>query len=143
MRLTLCGFGLTLIMAVAFSAQSAVTAQQPAGQRASLAITGGNHFAQYCVACHGKDAKGTGTLAANLRPKPADLTLLAKNNGGTFPRDMVAQVIDGRQKVKGHGGGDMPEWGPTFLAAVGTDNPDAVTGRINALVDYLETIQVK
>ncbi|MDP2320084.1 MAG: c-type cytochrome [Acidobacteriota bacterium] len=143
MRLTLCGFGLTLIMAGAFSTQSAITAQEPAGQRASLAITGGNNFAQYCVACHGKDAKGTGTLAPNLRPKPADLTLLSKNNGGTFPRDMVFQVIDGRQKVKGHGGGDMPEWGPTFLAAVGPDNPDAVTHRINALVDYLETMQVK
>lgn len=143
MRLTLCGFGLTLIMAGAFSAQSAITAQEPAGQRASLAITGANNFVQYCVACHGKDAKGTGTLAPNLRPKPADLTLLTKNNGGTFPRDMVFKVIDGRQKVSGHGGGDMPEWGPTFLAAVGSDNPDAVTHRINALVDYLETVQVK
>ena len=95
------------------------------------------------MACHGKDAKGTGTLAPNLTPKPADLTLLTKNNGGTFPRDMVFQVIDGRQKVKGHGGGDMPEWGSTFLAAVGSDNPDAVKHRIDALVDYLETVQVK
>ena len=143
MRLTLFGFGLTLIMAGAFSAQSAISAQAPASQKASLAITGANNFAQYCVACHGKDAKGTGTLAPNLRPKPADLTLLAKNNAGTFPRDMVAQVIDGRQKVKGHGGGDMPEWGPTFLAAVGPDNPDAVKHRIDSLVDYLETLQVK
>ncbi len=143
MRLTFCGLGFALVVAAALSSSPTITAQEPAGQRASLAITGGNNFVQYCVACHGKDAKGTGTLAPNLRPKPADLTLLSKNNGGTFPRDMVFQVIDGRQKVKGHGGGDMPEWGPTFLAAVGTDNPDAVTHRINALVDYLETIQVK
>ncbi len=142
MRLTLCGFGLTLVIAGAFGAQTTITAQE-SPTRASLAITGANNFAQYCVACHGKDAKGTGTLAATLNPKPADLTLLSKNNGGTFPRDMVFQIIDGSQKVKGHGGGDMPQWGTTFLASMGSDNKDAVKRRIDSLVDYLETLQVK
>jgi mono/diheme cytochrome c family protein len=142
MRLTLCGFGLTLIFAGAFSAQSAVTAQEPSSP-ASVVIAGANNFAQYCVACHGKDAKGTGALAPNLKPKPADLTLLSKNNGGTYPRDMVFQVIDGRKKVKGHGGGDMPQWGDTFLAAAGSDNADAVKRRIESLVEYLATRQEK
>lgn len=142
MRLTLCGFGLTLAMAGGFSAQTTVTAQE-SPTRASLAITGANNFAQYCVACHGKDAKGTGTLAANLNPKPADLTLLSKSNSGVFPRDLVFQIIDGSQKVKGHGGGDMPQWGATFLASTGSDNKDAVKRRIDSLVDYLETLQVK
>ena len=132
MRLTLCGFGLSLVLAGAFSAQSAATAQEPTSP-ASLAIAGANNFAQYCVACHGKDAKGTGTLAATLKPKPADLTTLAKSNGGTYPRDMVFQVIDGRKKVKGHGGGDMPQWGETFLASAGSDNADAVKHRRWAL----------
>jgi len=142
MRLTLCGFGLTLVIAGVFSAQSTITAQESA-TRTSLAITGANNFAQYCVACHGKDAKGTGTLAATLTPKPTDLTLLSKNNGGTFPRELVFQIIDGSQKVKGHGGGDMPQWGATFLAATGSDNADAVKRRIDSLVDYLETLQGK
>lgn len=142
MRLTLCGFGLTLVIASAFSAQSTITAQEPAS-RSSLAIAGANNFAQYCVACHGKDAKGTGTLAASLTPKPANLTLLSKNNDGTYPREMVFQVIDGSKKVKGHGGGDMPQWGSTFLAAVGPDNQDQVKRRIDSLVDYLETLQAK
>lgn len=142
MRLTLCGFGLTLAMAGGFSAQTTVTAQE-SPTRASLAITGANNFAQYCVACHGKDAKGTGTLAANLNPKPADLTLLSKSNSGVFPRDLVFQIIDGSQKIKGHGGGDMPQWGATFLASTGSDNKDAVKRRIDSLVDYLETLQVK
>ena len=142
MRLTLCGFGLTLAMAGGFSAQTTVTAQE-SPTRASLAITGANNFAQYCVACHGKDAKGTGTLAANLNPKPADLTLLSKSNSGVFPRDLVFQIIDGSQKIKGHGGGDMPQWGATFLASTGSDNKDAVKRRIDSLVDYLETLQGK
>lgn len=142
MRLTLCGFGLSLVLAGALSAQSFVTAQEPTSP-ASLAIAGANNFAQYCVACHGKDAKGTGTLAATLKPKPADLTILAKSNGGAFPRDMVFQVIDGRKKVKGHGGGDMPQWGETFLASAGSDNTDAVKRRIDSLVEYLATVQGK
>ena len=101
MRLTLCGFGLALASAITLGAQSPITAQEPAAARTSMAIAGANNFAQYCVACHGKDAKGTGTLAATLKPKPADLTGLTARNGGTFPRDMVFQVIDGSKKLKG------------------------------------------
>jgi len=140
MRLTFFGLGLALVIAGAFSAQTTVTAQEPVS-KASLAI-GANNFAQYCVACHGADAKGTGTLAATLKPKPADLTLLASHNGGTYPRELVVQVIDGGKKVKGHGGGDMPEWGATFRASTGVTEAD-VKRRIEALAAYLETIQVK
>ena len=140
MRLTLCGFGLTLVIAGAFSAQSTITAQEPAS-RASLVIAGANNFAQYCVACHGKDAKGTGQLAATLKPKPADLTLLTSRNGGTYPRDMVVQIIDGSKKVKGHGGGDMPQWGEAFRASAA--NEADAQKRIEALADFLETLQQK
>jgi mono/diheme cytochrome c family protein len=140
MRLTLCGFGLTLVIAGAFSAQSTITAQEPVS-KTSLVI-GANNFAQYCVACHGTDAKGTGALAATLKPKPANLTLLSSHNGGTYPREMVLQVIDGAKKMKGHGGGDMPQWGDAFRASTGVTEADAKR-RIEALADYLETIQVK
>lgn len=143
MRLTFCGLAFALVAAAALSSAPVATAQEPARARTSLAIAGANNFAQYCVACHGKDAKGTGTLAPNLRPKPADLTLLSKNNGGTFPRDMVFQIIDGSTKVKGHGGGDMPEWGAAFKASSGSGDAAAVARQIDSLVDYLETIQVK
>ncbi len=141
MRLTFCGLGFALVVAAALSSAPIVTAQEPAA-RSSLAIAGANNFAQYCVACHGKDAKGTGTLAATLKPKPADLTGLTARNGGTYPREMVFEVIDGRKKVKGHGGGDMPEWGAAFDAATSA-NATEVKRRIDSLVDYLETIQGK
>jgi mono/diheme cytochrome c family protein len=141
MRLTLCGFGLSLILAGAFSAQSTATAQEPVSNRSQV-IAGANNFAQYCVACHGTDAKGTGTLAATLNPKPANLTLLTSHNSGTYPREMVLQVIDGSKKVKGHGGGDMPQWGEAFKASNGADEAEA-RRRIEALAAYLETIQVK
>lgn len=143
MRLTLCGFGLALALAVTLGTQSTVTAQEPAAVPRSLVVAGANNFAQYCVACHGKDAKGTGALAATLKPKPADLTGLTARSGGTFPREMVFQVIDGSKKVKGHGGGDMPQWGEAFLASAGAGDADAVKRRIEALVEYLATLQGK
>jgi mono/diheme cytochrome c family protein len=142
MRLTFCGLGFALVVAAALNSAPIVTAQEPAS-RTSLVIAGANHFAQYCVACHGQDGKGTGPLAATLKPKPSDLTGLASRNGGTYPSEMVFQIIDGRKKVKGHGNGDMPEWGPAFLAATGTNDAEAAKLRIEALVLYLETRQVK
>ena len=140
MRPTPCGLGLAIAVATVLGTGSTATAQEPA-TRAALAVAGSNSYAQYCVACHGKDAKGTGPLAASLMPKPADLTGLSARNGGTYPRDMVFQVIDGRKKLKGHGGGDMPQWGDAFLASSGAGSAEAVKRRIDSLVDYLETLQ--
>lgn len=103
--------------------------------------SGSDLFRTYCVTCHGTDAKGTGPLASSLTRKPADLTMLSATNGGTFPEPMVAQVIDGRNPVKGHGGGDMPVWGDAFLRSAGGGSEAAVKGRIDALVAYLKTLQ--
>ena len=71
-----------------------VSAGQP--EAAKSIPAGSGLFSTYCVVCHGADAKGTGPLADSLKRRPADLTLLAKNNGGQYPRDMVARIIDGR-----------------------------------------------
>jgi mono/diheme cytochrome c family protein len=98
-------------------------------------------FRTYCASCHGESARGDGPIAPHLRVPPANLTEFAKRNG-TFDAALVAQVIDGRNPVRGHGGGDMPVWGDAFSAARGA-TPTAVDGRIRALVRYLETIQVK
>jgi mono/diheme cytochrome c family protein len=114
--------------------------QQPAGNKSIPA--GSGLFSTYCVVCHGADGKGTGPLADSLKRRPADLTALAKTNGGTYPRDMVAKVIDGREGVKGHGGGDMPVWGDAFERSQDA-GPQAVKDRIEALVEYLATIQAK
>ena len=42
------------------------------------------------------DAKGNGPVSKELKTRPADLTVLAKNNNGVFPYDTVYQMIDGR-----------------------------------------------
>lgn len=98
-------------------------------------------FRTYCVVCHGESAKGNGPLASSLKVPPPDLTQFSRQNTGTFPRDLVARIVDGRQPAKGHGGGDMPVWGDAFAQAAENADPESVQRKIAAVVDYLQTIQ--
>ena len=80
-------------------------------------------------------------MAASLRSAPPDLTLLAQNNGGEYPAEDVARIIDGRNPLPGHGGPDMPIWGDAFKNA-GTDDEE-VARKIQSIVDFLERRQKK
>jgi mono/diheme cytochrome c family protein len=114
---------------------------------------GKREYMDKCAVCHGQSGRGDGGAIDILNVAPADLTTLAKKNGGVFPFDRVYAVIDGRQVVKGHGSRDMPIWGKdyseeTVAAAeryfdVPYDMEMYVRGRILALIDYLNRIQVK
>jgi mono/diheme cytochrome c family protein len=116
-----------------------------AQQKANL---GKLEFESKCAACHGKDAKGDGPFATELKRPPSDLTTLAKRNGGTFPAPRVYDMIEG--SGKGHGPREMPVWGMDFTIRAAELYPDSpvnqasyVRGRISALVDYLAQLQVK
>jgi Cytochrome c len=106
-------------------------------------------FLTYCAACHGVEGKGDGTIAEFLTITAADLTKLSKKNAGVFPRDRAINVIDGRAEVKVHGPRDMPVWGDWFEFEAGSSTAGkgaeekVVRARIDALVDYIETIQEK
>lgn len=127
-----------LLIATAVGAVSIV----PLSGRQSR-TAGSDLFRTYCVACHGTDARGTGPLADSLRRRPADLTALAMANQGTFPSEMVSRIIDGRNPVQGHGGGDMPVWGEALLKAQDGGSEEVVKQRIESIVAYLETLQRK
>jgi len=113
---------------------------------------GKEEYETKCVICHGVSGKGDGPQALALAIKPADLTMLAKNNGGVFPASRVHEIIDGRLEVAAHGPRLMPVWGDEFLIQE-TDRPQDVSeetflqrearvnGRIKALVDYLARLQ--
>jgi mono/diheme cytochrome c family protein len=104
-------------------------------------ISGGAVYKTYCAVCHGPEAVGDGPLASSLRVKPPDLTLLAKKNAGTFPKDRVMKTVDGRNPVKGHGGADMPVWGDAFRQAKDSKSEAQVKEKIEAVVEYLESLQ--
>lgn len=105
---------------------------------------GKGSYRRFCASCHGIHGKGDGPMAVMLKDKPADLTQLAKNNGGQFPALKVAKIIDGRELVPGHGSSDMPVWGERFKQGEGEDShvaETAVRERVQLLVQYLQSIQ--
>jgi mono/diheme cytochrome c family protein len=105
--------------------------------------SGSDLFRRYCASCHGASARGDGLLAGAMRRRPPNLTELRKRNAATYSSDLVYRIIDGRQQVRGHGGPDMPVWGDAFSRSLEGSSEDAVRMRIQALVDYLESIQVR
>jgi mono/diheme cytochrome c family protein len=129
-----------LSAALAFGAVAA-SGQELPSPPTGQSYSGSDLFKTYCAACHGTSAHGDGPLAANMKKPPPDLTQFAARNGGTFPAALVAQIIDGRQPVKGHGGPDMPVWGDAFKASRLGSSEESVQARIKALVEYLERIQ--
>ena len=107
------------------------------------AFAGSDLFRTYCATCHGTGAKGDGPLAEMLKKRPADLTLFAKNNNGTYPAELVGRIIDGREPEPGHGGKDMPVWGDAFKQSESRPDEASIKARVDALVRHLESLQVK
>ena len=130
----------------------AVLAQESAEMSPTGQITSGKlDFRQYCAQCHGKHGTGEGPVAPALKKKPANLTLLSRNNGGVFPEDEVRDFIDGSKAAEGHGTRDMPIWGYAFMyrrsshtGAGGAPLTEAqVKHKIGRLVDYVKSIQLQ
>ena len=103
---------------------------------------GGTDYQAFCSSCHGAAGKGDGVIAATLKRRPADLTQLAKKNGGVFPAEKVLETIDAGAKPHG-GSPDMPEWSSVFAKSRESASAGEAKARIEALVKYLETIQEK
>src|SRR5208337_2438681 len=80
------------------------------------ASSGKEMFEAYCAACHGKEGKGDGPVAAALKAPPIDLTVLARQNNGKFPSIQVAKAITGEAGISAHGSKEMPVWGPVFMS---------------------------
>lgn len=118
-------------------------------EESSDIIRGKSDYIEYCAECHGEDGNGNGPKAKQLTKQPKNLTLLSKENGGSFPETVVYQTIDGRRiradedgvRVETfHGLKEMPNWGELFRAI--EDDDGAVDEQISRIIDYLEGIQV-
>ena len=134
-------FGLIVALVVMTAPVARAQAQKTPKSYEKLiySVKGPDLFRAHCAACHGLGAKGDGPVAATLKIKPANLTLLAKHYNGKFPEAYVAEVIQsGPRDAKAHGSKDMPVWGTLFSA---TDDPATVKQRIYNLTKYIETLQ--
>jgi len=134
----------TRIPAGLFAIALAMTMPQIA--RSDMKAAGQAEYQANCAVCHGLEARGDGPMADVLDPKPPNLTLLSRANGGFFPYGEVFDTIDGQDQVKAHGPRDMPIWGEAFLPSGnshGTDDELLAYGRILVLTRYLETLQVE
>lgn len=112
------------------------------GAAADSLTTGARLFHLHCATCHGENGKGNGPMAEALSVAPTDLTQLAKTHNGRLPIARIAQQIDGRAPLPGHGG-TMPVYGyflegpPTLLP--GTDIMS--TKPVADLIIWLERLQ--
>jgi mono/diheme cytochrome c family protein len=121
-------------------------AQDPAIQRVPPRYTspasGQEMYASYCASCHGPKGLGNGPVAEHLKVAVPDITLLTKQNQGTFPRGRVLKVIQGEGGLRTHGLKDMPVWGPVFLSLDNSQEP-VVRMRVSNLANHLESLQIK
>ncbi|MBZ5654926.1 MAG: c-type cytochrome [Acidobacteriia bacterium] len=137
-------FCLTAVLAFAIGAR----AQEPskAIERTPVQQTspasGHEMFTSYCASCHGKDAKGNGPAASALKTAPADLTALAKKNGGKYPSLKVTSVLSGQTDLAAHGNKEMPVWGAVFWRMSGGHEGE-VQQRVANLNRYIESLQGK
>ena len=140
-------YGTVVVLAVVASLSAGVERQSSA---ASISSDNGKQdsqdgrglFKTYCASCHGATGEGNGPAAGALRQKPANLTRFAVSNGGTFPTVKLHRIIDGRDVIA-HGSSEMPVWGNAFKAAHEGLDEDTVRARIDAIVVYIESIQMR
>lgn len=141
-RHSICLFAMVLAAGSTFWAQQA----KPTVKREPAALTSPNSgqemFMSYCASCHGKDAKGDGPASTALKQLPANLTQLAKLNGGKYPADKVTSVLRGQAHLMAHGDQEMPVWGPVFWR-MSQGHEEIVQMRIANLNRYIESLQEK
>lgn len=125
---------------------AAFLAWPPAGAHAAAKKDAGKlAYLRYCSACHGEEAKGDGVVSGFLRPRPTNLTLIAKKNGGKFPFMKVLHAIDGTISIAAHGKKDMPVWGAVLKEEAPSESAGeaAVRGTLTLITSYLQSIQQK
>lgn len=132
---------LAAVLVWALPAAAQKPSPRPSLDRAEAAA-GEVIYLRYCAACHGRSLKGDGPVASGLVATPPDLTTLAARNGGSFPYEKVAAIIDGRETSRTHGTPDMPVWGEVFAVSAGTEAPSAAAA-VRRITHFVWSRQAK
>lgn len=143
-RMTACVMGICLLPAISLAQTTAAPPQRP------KVDFGKSEYEAKCASCHGVNGKGDGPTAPFLTRRAADLTALAKSNGGILPVNAMYDIISGEANVAAHGSRDMPSWGLAYRIQAGEFyvdvpyDPEAyVRARILSLIEYINRLQVK
>jgi mono/diheme cytochrome c family protein len=99
-------------------------------------------YRAFCATCHGETGKGDGPIADIADRRPSDLTVLARNHGGTYPRDRVIRILENVEPLPGHDPPAMPNWRNVLRKTEG-DNDRVIRQRLEALVAHVATLQQK
>jgi mono/diheme cytochrome c family protein len=133
-----------LMRAVLAGVSFIVVASGSAAQRTDyLAMSGQALYERFCASCHGTAGRGDGPVAASLSVQMPDLTLMARRANGSYPRERVERIIDGRYIIGAHGSRTMPVWGED-LSRLYIGDPEAERSTrmvIDRLTDYVGTLQ--
>jgi mono/diheme cytochrome c family protein len=136
----LLGFALTFGPAAVNAQDAPKPTIKIVAVRPTQTLDANEMFHEYCAVCHGDQEKGNGPAAEALNKSPADLTQIARKNGGRFPEVQVMRVIDGADVVAAHESRAMPTWGHIFRLLEGQETE---TLRVNALMRYIENLQAR
>lgn len=135
----LCSLFIPWILLCAGMATAQTKVVKEVNARQSNAWTGPELYKEFCAVCHGVDGRGTGPAASALKSQPTDLTTIARRSNNKYPDLKIQQIIKGDPNIPAHGSSDMPTWGNIFKSI--SANGAFGEMRVNALVDYLKTIQ--
>lgn len=97
-----------------------------------------------CSNCHGLYGEGDGVVTPSLSVVVQDLRYISERNDGVFPRQVITEIIDGRELRVAHGPAGMPVWGEAFSRSEGYGDAaqQRVRAKIEALVNFIESIQL-
>jgi mono/diheme cytochrome c family protein len=147
---SLCSGAVLVLLVIAISLP-----QARAGKTQSIedqVKMGATDYQNFCAACHGKDARGNGPVAMELKIAPPSLRNVAARRNGVFDVNEIVKIIDGRDMPRAHGTPEMPIWGSLFrfvaeasgiLSSDIEDTEKDAQKHILAVAKYLETIQEK
>jgi mono/diheme cytochrome c family protein len=127
-----------VVCAVPAVAAAQIPKIKKAPARNTSSTNGVEMYRAYCAPCHGRTGRGDGPAAPALKNKPADLTTLARDHGGTFSNKDFEDRIGGTGMAAAHGSSEMPVWGPIFRDLPGNDKL-----RVYNLKQYIDSLQVK
>jgi len=69
----------------------AIRAEEREGDLSYIESQGRHVFVQYCVTCHGDEARGDGQNASNLSPPPPDMTASKNMQDAAYVRKVIVE----------------------------------------------------